>query len=534
MDNKPKNRAWVKNAAIIFLAVLLVLTFFSNTIMNRTLPEVSTQYISYGDITAKVRGTGTVTASGSYEVNATQNRTVRAVMVKEGQEVLAGDVLFVMGEGSSEDIEAAQSNLQQLQLSYQRSALSIPTYDYTMEEREIAAAEATLAELQAAEDTAKAELEAHSSVPQAEFEAAQAALTAANETLTKAKAAYAQECADAKARVDNALYSLNGIIDDNTLTPENKETLLREANAELDAANAAYSTLVGTPDPDIAAAQENVDACQQRLDDLLNISGSYASAYKDAQAARLAQENAVFSLKYNLDQTKASNSRSQALSALDLQSIAQDIEKAKQTLSELTGGTENEITAPVNGTVESVLVTAGSLVSKEQTLCVLEVPDMGYTMSFSVTNEQARTLHVGDSASVSNYYWGRQTIATISSIKTDPKNPQTNKLITCDLEGDVNAGSQLTVAIGAKNASYDYVVPNSAVRSDSNGSFVLVITVKSSPLSNRYIAKRVGVEVLASDDSNSAISGDISNGDYVIVTSNLPIENGDQVRMADA
>ena len=41
MEHKEINRGWVKNAAIIFLAVLLVLTFFSNTIMNRTLPEAA-------------------------------------------------------------------------------------------------------------------------------------------------------------------------------------------------------------------------------------------------------------------------------------------------------------------------------------------------------------------------------------------------------------------------------------------------------------------------------------------------------------
>ena len=29
-----KRREWVKNAAIIFLTIMLVLTFFSNTIMN--------------------------------------------------------------------------------------------------------------------------------------------------------------------------------------------------------------------------------------------------------------------------------------------------------------------------------------------------------------------------------------------------------------------------------------------------------------------------------------------------------------------
>ena len=65
MEMKVKNRAWVKNAVIVFLVILLILTFFSNTIMNRSLPEVATQYVSGGSITARVRGTGTVTADGA-------------------------------------------------------------------------------------------------------------------------------------------------------------------------------------------------------------------------------------------------------------------------------------------------------------------------------------------------------------------------------------------------------------------------------------------------------------------------------------
>ena len=38
MEQKVKKRTWVKDAAIVFLAIMLVLTFFSNTILNRTLP----------------------------------------------------------------------------------------------------------------------------------------------------------------------------------------------------------------------------------------------------------------------------------------------------------------------------------------------------------------------------------------------------------------------------------------------------------------------------------------------------------------
>ena len=38
MENSVRKREWVKTAAIILLAVLLVLTFFSKTIMNASLP----------------------------------------------------------------------------------------------------------------------------------------------------------------------------------------------------------------------------------------------------------------------------------------------------------------------------------------------------------------------------------------------------------------------------------------------------------------------------------------------------------------
>lgn len=153
MDSKPKNREWVKNAAIIFLAVLLVLTFFSNTIMNRSLPEVATQNVSSGSITAKVRGTGTVTATGTHSVKAEQTREIRAVMIKAGQTVEAGDVLFILGEGESSEIEQAQEALRQLQVSYQRGAISVPSVSYKADEHEIERAKELLAE-------AEAELEA--------------------------------------------------------------------------------------------------------------------------------------------------------------------------------------------------------------------------------------------------------------------------------------------------------------------------------------------------------------------------------------
>ena len=545
MEFKPKNREWVKNAAIIFLAVLLVLTFFSNTFMNRSLPEVATEYVTSSSITAKVRGTGTVTANGSHQVKAEEDREIRAVMVKAGQQVNAGDVLFVLGEGSSEELEAAQESLRQLQVSYQKAALNAPTFDYSQEERKISQAKETLTAAQEAEQAALDALKAASSVPESEIKAAEERLKAAQATYAELAANAEQTRQAAQTRVDNALAELERLLNEQAALPSDPEETpgtetsptptespeIQAARKELADAQIALETLSF---PEVTAAKNNVDRCQEELDKMLNTGGAQKAAYDEAVAARKEAEDALFDLEYALQQTKVENEKSQQLSYIDLADIAAQMERYKKKIRELSGGEENEITANVSGTVQTVECTAGDMKIKGDVLCTIEVPDMGYTLSFSVTNEQARRLHTGDTATVSNYYWGSQIVATLSTIKIDPKNPQTNKLLTFDLSGDVNAGAELTISVGEKSANYDTVIPNSAIRSDSNGSFVYIIEAKNSPLGNRYIAKRVDVEVLASDDVNSAVTGGLNNGDYVITTSNAPIKNGEMVRMADS
>ncbi len=540
MEVKVKNRGWVKNAAIIFLAVMLVLTFFSNTFMNHSLAEVATQSVTNGSITAKVRGTGTVESNGSYQVKAGATREIRAVMVKVGQEVNQGDVLFVLGEGPSEELDAATENLRQLQLSYQRTAVNMPSFDYSLDERNIEKAKETLASAQAAENSAKAALEQNANVPEAELKAAQARLDSANQALTDARAELQTRYDAAMILRDQAQARLQELLNNKPEEPEegseedsSYQQQLAAAQAELDAANALLESLDPSVDPTVKAAQAEADAAQEALDAILNRAGPYAESYNQAVEARKAAEDELFTLEYNLNQAKIQNNKTAAAAALELQDMAQQIEKAKKQLAELSGGEDNQVTANVGGIIESIAYTAGSTAPKDEVLCTIQVPDMGYSLSFSVTNEQARRLRVGDSASVTNYYWGSEITATLTNIKTDPKNPQTSKLLTFDLSGDVNAGSELTISVGQKSQNYEIIIPNSAIRTDSNGSYVLTVEAKNSPLGNRYIAQRVDIEVVAADDVNSAVTGDLSYGDFVITTSNKPVQKGDQVRMAD-
>ncbi len=566
MDFKPKNRDWVKNAAIVFLAVLLVLTFFSNTIMNRSLPEVATQSVSSGSITAKVRGTGTVTAAGIHTVKADQTREIRAVMVKAGQEVSAGDVLFILGEGESAEIEQAQETLRSLQMSYQRAAAGIPYYSYAAEEHEIAKAKE---ELKAAENKVE-QLQkfAPQELPLDQMAAAKqelidarAEFAAATENLEQKKEVVAlidkiRTVQDALDEYEWLVGKLETELQDAIDFPEPMGRIL-ELQEELENARKRLAEAqekrkeLGDPGISSADAEAALKDAQERYDDaetavaaaiakteaiqaVIDEIMATSSEYKEAVAARKAAEETLYSLQTALEQKKIIDSRSQSLSYIDLSDLSQQIEKAKQKLADLSGGEENQITAKVSGTVQSVEVLAGETKAKGDVLANIEVPDMGYTLSFTVTNDQARRLKVGDSATVSNYYWGNSVKATLSSIRVDPKNPQTNKILSFDLEGDVNAGSELTISVGQKSANYDLIVPNSAIRSDANGKFVLKIESKSSPLGNRYIARRVNVEVLAEDDMNSAVTGDLQSwGEYVITTANAPVKSGDMVRLAD-
>ncbi len=554
MEFKTANREWVKNAAIIFLAVLLVLTFFSNTIMNRSLVEVATARVTDGNIVAKVRGTGTVTASGKHQVKATKTRTVRSVMVKAGQEVQTGDVLFILGEGDGDELEQAEQTLRDLQTSYQKAAIAMPTFNYSTQQLAIDKAQAAYEEAKKNTDELNKKVAALDSNPLVKaaknrYEDADKKVAALENDYNNKRQPLAdaaeialvnyntaeEERANAQNKLDDLISQ--GITED---AEEYKDALAKLDKAK-EKSNKAYSEFEKKQTELDNFTSNNgkiVDEQRAQRDALYSeytrLIGSYAEDLEKAIDAEDAAYYEVISAENALYAAQEADEKTLAAAQIDLASIADQISRQQEKIKSLAGEDDNTVTANVSGKIDTIDCTAGDTVTKDSLMCTIEVPDMGHTVSFSVTNDQAQRLRTGDTATVSNYYWGNTITATLTNIRTDPKNPQTNKLLTFDLEGDVTTGSELTLSVGQKSANYDTIVPNSAIRSDNNGSFVLAISQKSSPLGNRYIAKRVSIEVLASDDNNSAVVADLGNGDYVITTGSGPIKNGDQVRMADS
>lgn len=625
-ENGKKKREWVKTAAIVFLSVMLVLTFFSNTIMNYSLPEVATQYVQSGTITAKIRGSGVVESGDPYNVEVKESRQVSGVAVHVGDTVQKGDVLMYLEDEESEELKTAKEQLETLQAEYEKAIVSADTskgllnrvesgnvtstdskltqidaYNKKIEQLEaaiknynnrIAEIDAELSKLtedkvdtsgeQQEVNAAQAELEkATAAVPAAKekLEAAQGVLESVNSAVKSAEDRKAAcETARAQAMENhtamlNRLNSLNEKKEAGNITSDEDVELARLSGDGEGSVTAASATLADAENAlqEASTALDNINASiaadrEKAQKDVTDRQNEYNSAV-DAQTAwegRLAEarrnlankeattpdtshRDALNNEKADLTAAlgKSNTEKSDAESALtellagfakevDLSAMLKKIQEQKELVEELTAkAVDATITAPIAGTITALNVTAGKKTDVATPVAVLQPEGKGYTMSFSVTNEQAKRLSVGDVADLVNAWRYDDLTVTLASIKPDTTDPGQKKLLTFEIAGNVTAGQTLNVSVGQKSANYDYIVPNSAIREDNNGKFILIVESKPGPLSTRYIASRVDVEVLASDDTQSAVNAALYGYEFVITTSTKPVEAGKQVRLSD-
>ncbi len=668
-----KRREWVKNAAIIFLTIMLILTFFSNTIMNYSLPEVATQYVQNGTITAKVRGTGNVEATDPYSVMVKDTRVISSVAVKQGDTVEKDQVLYYLEDKESDELKQAEQELADLELAYMKGLFggtvspevinkvasgntdSFSSYKAMVTDMQtrLQAAEDRVNECQKAVESITLENTISSNNKENSTSADELAEAQANADLTSETASFeeykSRKLADLDSEIKEVQYQIDDLkllisnaqaaagsgssgADPNPSTtpaaPSGSETLFEqqrnlvvekisvinglggaiandktqpgwpwedavknwynslpwttsdeEIQKKYEAAYGEYRTAVDSMNAtaetlkeygsnnsqqgrleglenelrrlqqtrdEISAitvnSSEGVQDAKNRLEQAQRNIREITSANKQASAAaanRLA--NAEAALKnaqavYELLKTEQTELAANINAELDLSKATKDITNKKAEIEKLkensTGATIN---APVAGTVTNLAYAAGETTKPEEAAAVIQVEGKGYTMSISVTNEQAKKVQVGDNAELQNAWYYDDVQVVLSSIKPDPDNPAQKKLLMFNVTGEsVQAGQALSVSVGQRSSEYEFVVPNSAVREDNNGKFILIVESRSGPLNNRYIATRVDVDVLASDDTNTAISAALYGYEYVITTSTKPVEAGKQVRLNES
>lgn len=535
-----KNRKdTIKNIAIVFLAILLVLTFFSNTIMNRSLVEVSTQMISGDSITSKVRGSGTATAGDTYAVSINESRKIATINVKTGQEIDQGTVLFTLTETESDELTTAQDTLLSTQKDYELAVLDA---GITPQERKAIenGTDVSLTDKQNTLLSAKALIDSAQDTVNT-LNAKKTSLDNSTVDTSEETKAYAQAQKDlADAEMDKT----------------NKETVYQAAKDrydELKAASSGDSSTGGDMDDNQQAATELEDArneMQAAYEAYLDATTTYnelnaiaTQAQKDLDDAKNSTSNATASSELAIKIEAANRELEQATndytnlskkysSEVSLRTQYESIVKLEDKIAKLKeNASAAEITAPISGTIVDIMYTAGQTTAPQETVMTIQPQNKAYTLQFSVTSNQAKRIKTGDNAEIMYNYYGNDVSAKVSGMHRDPNN-RDNTIVVCELSGDVNAGDNYTVSIGEQSASYDFVVPTSSIKEDKNGKFILTIEAKSTPLGNRYYARRVDVQVITSDDSRSAVTGALTGGEYVITTTTKPVEANQMVRLA--
>ena len=622
----------VKNIAIIFLSAMLVLTFFSNSILNHSLPEVATQYVRYDTITEKVRGSGTVTADDPYKVVIKDSRTIESVAVKAGDTVTKDQVLFYLEDSESEElkkkeeeIKAKEDELSKQVLEYMTSILSVDisneAYQHIQSDN-IATVAAYQAKIEAARQKVKSaqdtvdslnrqilvagmssedDVDRNSQITSAKenrklaserMSEAQKKITEAEGTITTLdkKAADAGKTLEVIAEEAGAIYTTkkdgynekkNALVSTINTHPSNPEyfdsdgivkdlkaltdlyelaestggdaptkftemevtynellpakTAMETANKDVNDYNLAKSALVSAKSALSSATNEYnsynsiVESLENKISDNTELQNSLKISLSDAEAVLKAAQKEQDQLLKDVSNELALSSKNDEIADTEkeLSKLNEELEELKE---ESTGAT---IDAPVEGTVISISKTAGETTTANEEIALIQVAGKGMSLSFSVTNDQAAKVKVGDPAQLQNSWYYEDVKVTLSKIKPDTENPGKKKLLEFNVEGSVQSGETLALSIGERSAEYEHVVPNSAVREDKNGKFILIIEEKTTPFGNRYKAKRVNVEVIASDETKTAIQAELQGYEYVITTSNKPVETGDQVRLAE-
>ncbi len=725
-----KRRDWIKNIAIIFLAVLLLLTLFSNTILNYSLPEVAVQTATYATITTRVRANGTVEANSVFDVSVPEARYVESIAVKVGAEVKKGDLLFTLEETESAALSDARMTLKELESAYEKAKLASGTdlssyedaltdakkaladaqaiydgltgNDQTLRrlkdelksqekrieliEEELAEAnkilgsvsftdgllgsedqalhylamtentlnmhkssvkgieqqltfaknetaraqsayDAMLAEQKRYEELAgllsayeskqleldrylfdfdvyiakmtdevKGKYNAYASALDSYREALKgqdaAAIAAAKNEYTSAKLAlyvadagvqsYIQGVEEKEAAIEGAralyentrlaygkqyeldstirekanslavsIVSAKDAVDAATRGQKTIEDSLSFANEQLNLAQKAYDEAKTVADKfegnaeytkarqekfELEAELEIEQEALAELKDRIEKTESKVIDNEDAKKAVTDAERAVEKAEKDLETQKkqAAIDGIDRTNAIEKAKLAVDKQKAEVERLE-KNVIEKEVTSKVNGTVKSIALTPGKEAAANTTLMQIELSDMGYTVTCSITNEQSRLVKAGDYASLLYYYGDNPPVLRVASVKNDPSDPTKKKQVVLEVESGGVSGARLNFTLGERNQSYEAVIPNNAVREDNNGKFVLVVSAKNTPLGNRYTAKRVDVEVLASDEKQSAVSGISAYNEYVITTvsGTAIVTDGTQVRMAE-
>lgn len=554
-----RKREIIKTILIIFLAGLLILTFFSNTIMNKSLPEVTTDKVTSGKLTERVRASGMVRSNQSYQVLSDGNYTVDTINIKKGQEVEKDDVLFVLKGSGSEDLSTLEDAVADMELEYEKALLELPN-DFAEEKKNVRDARLALDQAIAKRDEAY-QAQFTSAQEKAQLQSDKAAanrLSSLKEKLTStinaidsddytnAAPEFTGNLPALLARSKNAEDAYTSAYEIYSQAIENgaDESVVNSALADANAKEAVRDRALGDYDSaksdirydlaiQLSDTEYELDEINSRLPDGEGMGMGESMSYEECVADVQTKQNSLDDAVAALAKAQSEASVTSQQTNLEMTSKKSKLDAKKAELDKLKKKSGNvEVKSKYSGVVSEVNVQPNDTTTPDYELATIDIVDQGFTIEASVSSDKAKKLKKGVKAEVINN-WSGSTEAVLKEIKNSSTPGSSDKTLIFEVSGEVDSGTYVELSVPIGSSNYDTIVPKSAVKEGNDGKYVLTVKSKSSPLGNRYYAEKIKIEELASDETSVAVNAPISQGTYLITAASKNVDPGDQVRMKE-
>ncbi len=519
-----EGRLWLKRAprwwpvaAIMVVAAVAAASFL---LLRRGGGEAAGALQVYtvqrGTVSATVTSTGEVYAPRQLELSFDVNRIpLTELKVAAGQQVKAGDVLACIDPTTLQRaVDQAQADLTVAQDNLAKAKEPYSTLDMTQARLAVSQAEVALAEAQENLDTVRhpdvASAQAAVKDAEAALKSAQAGLVSAqNDTANAAQIRtlqYEQSWYENNYAAAQVKFA-NGEIDQGKLDLEYSNMLAAQERVRVAQAKA---------DSALTSAQNQLDKAEKAYQEAQD---NLAEAQQGPDALALAKaENQVTQAQYNLDKAKES------LAAIEAGPAAKDVEVAQakavsaQATLEAAQATLKAATmvAPFDGTVISVGVAVGDLVSSGNTIITLA----------DLTNLQARAIV--DETDIGNVQIGQQVTITFDAF---PGNRFQGQVLEVPLQGTLSQniltyavpvslkgaadvalkpGMTANISIAAGRHENVLLVPAMAVQQSDAGNVVLVQDAVGTP------GVETPVQLGLSDGMYVEVKRGLNEGDRVV------------------
>lgn len=575
MADKKNTRKWVLRAIVGFLVIMLLLTFFSNTIMNATIPKVVAENAMWGNLSFNKTATAYIDIENKavYKVpEALDGRVIESVEFSEMWEAAEGDIIIKLKPAENSDELDSLKEQYEAALKEKGYADRMPTSDKNYTSME-----------QAISDASDQVTEAQKILNQSQNK--EATIAAANQTIANNSAALIAAQAEVASISDTiegyeselAIINYNIDILEVVVDPRYLEENVPAEGFTVPTYTEPAGTEEGEGEPDITEPSEIglpppafgsneeklwgyyaerdallplIDSANGRLGTAAAEVARLQKIVDDAQAIIDAAAELPTVSEAQKDLTNASTSLTESQKQLSDQKIIDGIDADKkkdadakelETLQEMADNIAkmeanlaiNEITVPKDGTIYDLQAREGDTISKDMPLFSVIPYDRVCVAKFSFSTEESKSLFVGMELTPLNGWFTSCTVATITP---DPASPRDLRVVKCVVTGDyIFPGEEIQVQVSKSNKNYENIVPSSAVNTDNNGTFVYALIEETTPLGTKYTVKRIAVEVEETDGSRTAIKADeLKNNNYQFVTrSEEPLQDGDRVRLQD-